>query len=747
MAINEDIWGDSTSWIDVLHGTSKTAALSNWGLVLDETIPLNNLVDNSPCYCGAVGDFYVCRPVVFFTDQETKPLYPEYTINNWFFVHYKQQPGNTDTHKGRFTDNPPNNRFSEWTTPELADYLSDYRVKTVFNLKLNQLLFVPHVFCQATNSIGATVEKFQLGEYLTNQKTTYPYITGVSMIPLYNSSSTDVPTWALAIDNSDYSFYAMHNSKFSDAFSSTSSGVFTSSYSLWSNEITVMGLVGGAAMTIENSFYFRSFPIGCDPDITHYIYNETHTQVKYCRQFNEDLLNEIYKQLAFFGVFFVGDGAQDPIGSHLELIDNNVFLGTIVDGLTYGDYTRGEENAEQPQFTWDDTSDSEYDPSVPPKVDPNNYNVPMKNNYPWLSSPNRLYSINSTNVSTIIGLYNALWQCYYTNNVGTGENQKPPTEFNYDEFLTISPIDTIISLKLFPYDTAEGTTPVGVRLGRYLAGINAYPAKKFDILDFGTVNIFAYFGAAVEGDWRDRETKYTLYAPFCGTLELDPAFYMGKTVGLQYWIDQITGACTAALYMNDSRGVQIFPDTISGVCAVDVPITGLDQATIQSQIFNANQQLKIANVNAASGILNSVLSVGAAAAKGDALTGATSFLGGVGNFIKSNAGVESAQYNLTHNKTAPRQIGSASPLSAMLGDWTPRIIISKPVDPLSKTSFKTFSETKGVACIIPGKIGSRKGFIQMQNVKLQAPEAATAAMTQTEAEMIKSLLSSGIFIK
>lgn len=745
MAINEDIWGDSTSWVDVLHGTSKTAALSNWGLVLDGTIPLNELVDNSPCYCGAVGNFYVCRPIVFFPDQETKALYPEYTINNWFFVHYAKSAGNSDTHEGCFTGTGSDNRFTEWTIPEMANYYSDYMVKTVFNLQLNKLLFSVQIHCQSSNNISDTVHTYTIGEYINNHHTTYPYITGVSMIPLYNSSSTDVPTWETAIDNSDYYLYAANNSKFSDGYISFS-GNFTSTYSLWSKKITVMGLVNGAAYNIASG-QFPYYPIGADNDITHYIYNSGHSQVKYCRRYNEEVLADIYKQCAYFGVFFVGDGNFDPNYSHLLLTDNEVFLGTIVDGLTYGDYTRGEENAEQPQFTWDDTSDSEYDPSVPPKVDPNNYNVPMKNNYPWLSSPNRLYSINSTNVSTIIGLYNALWQCYYTNNVGTGENQKPPTEFNYDEFLTISPIDTIISLKLFPYDTAEGTTPVGVRLGRYLAGINAYPAKKFDILDFGTVNIFAYFGAAIEGDWRDRETKYTLYAPFCGTLELDPAFYMGKTVGLQYWIDQITGACTAALYMNDDRGVQIFPDTISGVCAVDVPITGLDQATIQSQIFNANQQLKIANVNAASGILNSVLSVGAAAAKGDALSGATSFLGGIGNFIKSNAGVESAQYNLTHNKTAPRQIGSASPLSAMLGDWTPRIIISKPVDPLSKTSFKTFSETKGVACIIPGKIGSRKGFIQMQNVKLQAPEAATAAMTQTEAEMIKSLLSSGIFIK
>lgn len=472
--------------------------------------------------------------------------------------------------------------------------------------------------------------------------------------------------------------------------------------------------------------------------------NESHFYCDISSMTEDEIREGVRHILACFGLFFA-DTRTDAETKKLD--DPSIMLGTLEDGIGHGDYTSGAENREQLQWSLDDMHDLDYDPSNPPKVDPNNYDVPMHNNYPWIASPNRLYSINSTNIATITGLYNSLWQCYYENDVGTGSGQKQPTEFNYDEFLTISPIDTIISLKLFPYDTSANHNPVGVRLGKYAAGINAYTAEKFTVLDFGTLDIFAYFGASEKGDWRDRETKYTLYAPFCGTLELDPAFYMGKTIGLQYWVDQITGACTAAIYMNDDRGNFTFTDTVSGVLAVDVPITGLDQATIQSQIFSANQQLKLANINAATGIINSVLQVGGAALQGDAASAATSFIGGVGNFVKSNAAVESAQYNLTHNKTAPRQIGSASPLSAMLGDWIPRVIISKPVDPLSKSEFKEFAETKGIACIIPGKIGSRKGFIQMQNVKLTAPQAATIPMTQTEADMIRSLLSSGIFIK
>lgn len=472
--------------------------------------------------------------------------------------------------------------------------------------------------------------------------------------------------------------------------------------------------------------------------------NESHFYCDLAAMSADEIREGVRHILACFGLFFA-DTATDATTKKLD--DPSIMLGILEDGIGNGDYTSGPDNREQLQWSLDDMHDLDYDPSNPPKVDPNNYDVPMHTNAPWISSPNRLYTINSTYIGTITGLYNALWQCYYENDVGTGAGQKQPTEFNYDEFLTISPIDTIISLKLFPYDTSASSTVVGLRLGKYAAGINALTAEKYKILDFGTVDIFAYFGEAEKGDWRDRETKYTLYAPFCGTLELDPAFYMGKKIGLEYWVDQITGACTAAIYTNDNRKHNIYSDTISGVCAVDIPITGLDQATIQSQIFNANQQLKIANINAATGIISSVMQVGGAALEGNAGQAATSFISGVGSFVKSNAAVESAQYNLTHNKTAPRQIGSASPLSAMLGDWLPRIIVSKPVDPLSKNEFKRYADTKGVACIIPDKIGNRKGFVQMQNVKLTAPKETTTAMTQTEAEMIRSLLASGIYIK
>lgn len=747
MAINTEIYG--TSYENDFSGMAKTTTSSLWGFYQSGALELNKMPDASPCYCGMkIDNFFInakmCNADKSFTDVFVK----EALVNSWFMMRNYAKPAGSPYGQSFNSFGSPQNRLIHWdNTTEMIYYYAEYSNHFVFNLKLNKLLFLPYVVCSQTNTYAANTTAIRLDLYVSSEHTNYPYVNGLYMKPFYNRGTDEAPDWSSFGSYDDYFFFTPL-AKFTDEFQSNFSNfefsacIFTttSGQSDFKNYIPVLGFGANAKRSLSEK------PVGLDPDPTHYIYddNSNPSYIKYCVEYNSTTLKMIYKQLAYFGVFFVGEGTGEF--RQLSLLSDRIYCGTIEeDGITYGNYTHGAANASQLSYTWEDTSESAYDPSNPPKIDPNNYGVGMHDNYPWISSPNRLYSINSTNVAAIVGLYNSLWECYYTNNVGTEEGQKAPTEFNYDEFLTISPIDTIISLKLFPYDTSASSTAVSIRLGKYNTGIGAYNADKMKILDFGTVNIFGYFGKSVKGDWRDRETKYTLFAPFCGTLELDPGFYMGKDIGLEYHIDQITGACTAVVKVTADNGVTVYADTISGVCAVDVPITGLDQATIQGQIFNANQQLKMANINAATGLINSALHIGGAALEGDAASAASAAISGISGFIKNNAGVESAQYNLTHTHTIPRQIGAASPLCAMLSDWLPRIIVSQPVDGLSGSKLQDFSASKGFACIIPDKIGTRSGFIQMTNIKITAPQDATIPMTQAEADIIKSLLAGGIY--
>lgn len=754
MAINTDIWG--TDWQNPWHYCAKMTRDTMWQYVVNGIITLNDLPDPSGCYCAMDSNNPFINAFVIKPDKSTVPLFKKSdTVYNWFFMQNSADPTG-DPYSMEFSNTTGDlyNKWAHWTsTSQLQYYYTEYSNKFLFNIKLNKLLFIPMIQAGAAGTYNENTETFTLANYVETGHTNYPYIHSVYMDIYYNDSETDVPHWTAARGSDRYYEFFSLLAELSDDFRALRPNLETliSTFCLFTTSgtgeshtryyIPLMGFGYSSRRTL--SYY----PISFDPDMTHYVYNnnDNPSYIQYSVQYSTEYIQFLYRTIAYFGVFFLAEGSGDF--TNVNLFSDRVYCGTIEeDGITRGNYTKGIRNLLQPQYGWEDTSESTYDPSNPPKVDPNNYSVGMHNNYPWISSPNRLYTINSTHIGAITGLYNSLWECYYTNDVGTADGQKPPTEFNYDEFLTISPIDTIVSLKLFPYDTKASSTAVAVRLGKYNTRIGAYTADKMKILDFGTVNIFGYFGKSVKGDWRDRETKYTLFAPFCGVLELDPAFYMGKDIGLEYHIDQITGACTAIVSITDDNGVKVYTDTISGVCAVDVPITGLDQATIQSQIFNANQQLKLANINAATGLINSALQIGGAAVEGDAATAATAAISGISGFIKNNAAVESAQYNLTHTHTIPRQIGAASPLCSMLSDWLPRIIISQPIDGLSEDKQKEFAESKGFACIIPDKIGERTGFIQMTNVKITPPANATVPMTQAEADMIKSLLAGGIYV-
>ena len=458
---------------------------------------------------------------------------------------------------------------------------------------------------------------------------------------------------------------------------------------------------------------------------------------------DEQITEGIRKQLASFGMFFV-DGIEDI---NLALDDEKTFLGILKDGVGYGDYSHGKKNREQDQWNWDTMEENKYDPEFPPMVDPNLYGVDMTFNAPWVSSPHTLYSFSSvgTGLLTIRNLFHKLWENYAEKKnewlKGTDHTllNWNLNDFNYDQYLSIDPVDCIVSLKLFPYNTAQNPESeyTTIKLGKFNTSIPARTAYYYKSFDFGSATIFPYFGAQhrqEDGNWMDRLTQYTFYAPFCGTAEIDANKYMGKKLHLTYNIDQITGACTATLEAIDDDNSKVHIVSLTGTCAVDIPITGLDQSTMQAQIFSANQQLKAANTRTLFGLANDVTSM----MTNPSIPG---LIGAAGKFASNDIGVESAKYNLHHQQVSPHTINSASPLCGMMMDYIPRIIVSQPVvaDNFSEATFK---DTKGFACIIPGTIGNNKGYFEINDFKW----AGDSTPTDTEIEMIRSLLAGGVYV-
>ncbi len=730
MSINTNVYG--TDWVDDLQGCAKSTNKSLYGYVLDNTFPVNTLPDVTPCYCGMYADNYLINARVFRQDKTTFQLYKiDSSVNTWFFMrNYANPTGNPDNLA--ITNYDPVNRWAKHTmAADLPYYYSEYSNHFVFNLKLNKLLFVPYVVCAANNTFAADTAVYTLGAYESTEHTTHPYICGVYMQIYYNSGTDESPIWATATYSADNYDFVTPIAELSDNVQQIG-GNFVMSFSLISStndrhNIPVMGFGETPARDLSDSGFINN-PIGLDPDVTHYIYNDNDnpTRIKYCRPYSQSAIDDIYKQIAYYGVFFVGAGAGDF--TSLTLTDNRVFCGTIAaDGITYGDYTWGTENADQPQYSWDDTSDSPYDPTK--EVDPNRYdgvmNISVMADIETVTNRYNLSALSYGQLST------KLWEIMADIPADTAA-----TDYALDVFLTTNPIDNIVSLKYFPLvDDPHYGTGVHVHLGSYDTNISAYHAKTVVEHQCGRIKIFPRFG-----DWRDYQTEIMLYLPFCGTISIDPKIYMNRYLYVDYVIDIITGNCSAAVYTYADNGNKMIVEIANGNCAIDLPITGIEQVTLQGQMYNATEQMKQLRVNNNISELHMATGLIGAMAGGNVLNAANSVLSSANKMMSNITAENIAEYELQHMKIPVKMIGTTGSVTGLCMELYPTIIYAHPTM-AGDFDIDKYGHTIGFADCSPCTISSKSGYAEFTNVDLSG-----FAATVTEKKMIQAALAGGVYL-
>lgn len=728
MSINTSIWG--STWLDDLQGKAKTTTKSMFNYVLDGNIPLNQLPDASPCYCGMYADNYLINAKVFRADKSVMPLYKiASSVNAWYLMRNYANPIVEPNHLNIDGYNQPSNRWSIISDPsELQSYCAEYSNRFIFNLQLNKLLFVPYVKCAATNSIDAEDVEFTLAAYEAAEHISKPYITGVYMKIYYNSGTDAEPTWTAAAYSADDYIFVSPITELSEDVQQLGTD-FVSTFSLISSitnraNIPVMGFGETPKRDLADSGFIYN-PVGLDPDTSHYIYNDASnpTKIKYCRPYSEEAIKDIWKQIAYYGVFFLGAGAGT--WSDVELTSNRVFCGTIEDdGITYGNYTRGPENAEQPQFTWDNTSKSPYDPSKP--VDPNVYDGSMNiNALITFNTVTNRYAMNSFFYAQ---LTKKLWDCL--SGVPAGESV---SEYGLDMFLTSDPIDSIVSLKYFPLD-AEESGSVSVFLGKYNTGIAASSAKTVKEYDCGYVEIFAH------NDWTDYETQIMLYLPFCGTVQIDPTLYMGRKVYVSYVVDFISGNCSAAVYTYADNGRKCIIEIASGNCAIELPVTGIAQTTLDAQIYNATEQMKQMRVNNALQEVGSVFNMMQSITQGNVMGIAGAGLSAAQQMNTAIHAENIMEYELQHMQIPIKMIGTTGALTGYTMELKPTLIFIRPTLPPDMDD-AAYAHTIGYAQCKPCTVGSVTGYAEFTNVDL----SGFAATTQ-EKQMIAAALGSGVYV-
>lgn len=174
--------------------------------------------------------------------------------------------------------------------------------------------------------------------------------------------------------------------------------------------------------------------------------------------------------------------------------------------------------------------------------------------------------------------------------------------------LRSDPLDYIISLSMVHYKpTVQNSSEI--KFGGIGSGVVAFlVSEQFTILDYGKVDIQEQYK-----NFMDYEDKIYIYLPYCGKHQLpDIDMLMQGKLGLQYIIDNLTGACVAQVTIENTSSK--FDDVwnihgqryqFTGNVFQPLPLSAMDYKSYVSGILNAaGGVMGIATGNFAQGAAN-----------------------------------------------------------------------------------------------------------------------------------------------
>lgn len=436
--------------------------------------------------------------------------------------------------------------------------------------------------------------------------------------------------------------------------------------------------------------------------------------------------------------------------------EDNEFTATLITGDLSDDEFK--DKLRPWQYDVDQWADNDYteedlppyEPEPEPGSDEDEGTIPL-NTPGALGATNAFttrYVLNTTQIRTIgqelwstIGDGNELtWQNFFLTLSGSDK---------IDYSLTLSEvISYFVSLKYFPFSlnsVSSTTGENGIRIGTGKSLIDAGSTTKtlndsIVQLDGGRCTIPDKWN-----NYLDLEPYATasLYVPYCGTTELPMSVIAGETIGITYLVDMTTGAMTAAVMKYSGSGAYFPIAVMNGSCGFDILMTGTNG---NSQMTNAITNLASKSTQWVGQTLQSGLTglMGGVSGKDTSGMGA---LSGMANTVMG-IGQDMIQQNIQMPKlcaTAPMTSGSSSSLSSLILPQTAYIQIRRHNPYRLGGNYQDELGLIGYRSAYQGLISSANGmgFVKCQNPNLA--EVADAGATEAEINMIKSLLSDGIF--
>lgn len=444
-------------------------------------------------------------------------------------------------------------------------------------------------------------------------------------------------------------------------------------------------------------------------------------------KYNNDDFAWILKQVALLGFWFTTDSTNiNTRVTGTGCTDVNTYLPEIKDGITTGRYWSGTAAAQQDAAAWGDDwrEKVNYQPGGGSKEENDFGNLNTVLHRGSIAAGCKWYGLTEAQLNGLVTWMNSGYQ--------------PASNDQFvNDFKGVNPAEYITSITYLPFYPIPSGTDELINIGPLSTAVSGRKiAYEYGVtVDLGTYTLDRYFG-----DFRDFKpyTAISLYIPFCGTLEIDPANYYDRTINVKLMIDMSTGSCTGLVFAND-----LLIDTISGQCGVKIPLAAFNMGDYQNAIINAQYQLKQAEREkdtALIGIYAGAIIAGATASTGvGLLAGAAGII--YGNY-KYNAAVdkiENIEYNIEHMQPKQTNISTGSPTNSLGMEYDARLIITRPTT--LDTDINIYGHTVGYMTNKQGVLSDFSGFTQCSNVDLSG-----IPMTSSELASIHEALKSGVYL-
>lgn len=525
-----------------------------------------------------------------------------------------------------FLGNGPSSTYPNFLDSSASSYASSIRnqnINFVTQMPCRRVVLVPFITCSDGND--SSVGTYDLDTYLTTYKTTKPRIISVSFTMYVAYKDSDAPT---SSNQRQVKYFAMSLLQSSNKFSNhyvTIQGSNTRNaaenlfypYLLMSPYIPLGGALNNGHSTsnkpsglttqtwssssaFDNSAWYNVMAV-CDlGDMgwTNWSGNNTgetgRGEYLYCNADNltaDEIRESVREGLACFGMFFTDSVAN---AETKQLDDAGMFLGTLVDGIGYGDYTEGTANREQPQFNWKAMNENDYDPLDPtpgpgPAPDPDTN--PIKPSTPGFSlavdNGSVCYTINKTE-------WRQIWNDIY------GGSTRWKDLIDGLQLYGANPLNAILNFRWYPF-TLGGSSTSALRLGATTVqpSTHVYHYISSGEEAFTSASASFYWGRP-KNFINSRKTKVRIWLPFYGFYELPTSLFVSKELSIQFQYN-LPDDQGVWFIMFGSNGGSIY-DYVECAPYIEIPITGDNSLQIAAAKKSRNLQIAATIATTVAGI-------------------------------------------------------------------------------------------------------------------------------------------------